>query len=300
MRPHKRQRENPPSSSASACYSAPSFASFLTFPPTTATSQRTMSELYEILAVWPVAVNVVKYMRVGDLLNLSKTDTKVRAVLHGFVFPSSVSASSTTGDDDANNTPHVRPDLCIGQHQTSVWKGMKRKARMECCEPNHVKGPEPKMCVYCSMPVCEGCIVRVCLHSYSSIHPLLISHAKESFKNSASTYRTRTRRFCADCWSSGKPHRNHHFPTSRFIFTPYDDPVRTCCSCLAKDGRVCSQCRQAQLADARQQGCIAEGCNAPLDVESECRKICLWCEQPLWQPGLKYRLDKPGDRIAAT
>ena len=125
-----------------------------------------MPELYEILAVWPVATNVVKYMGVGDLLNLSKTNTKVRAVLHGFVFPSSTPASSrdgsasTTGDDD-KEPPDVRADLCIGQHQTSVWKGMKRKAQMVCCERQHVKGPEPKMCVYCSMPVCEGCIVRV-------------------------------------------------------------------------------------------------------------------------------------------
>ena len=129
-----------------------------------------MPEVLDVLSPWPVVTTLVCYLGVGDLLNLSRSSSDCRAVLHGFPFPRlpnglSTASSSQPSGDESNSS--IRKDIFIGEHQTPQWKVLKGLAQLNCTEPNHKKGSVPKPCRYCSMPVCEACIVKVC--SYQAL-----------------------------------------------------------------------------------------------------------------------------------
>lgn len=123
-----------------------------------------MPVVLDVLSPWPVVSSLVCYLEVGDLLNLARSSADCRAILHGFplpCIPDGLSSLSSQPSDDGSNSS-IRKDLYIGEHQTPQWKALKRFAQFNCMEPNHKKGSTPKPCRYCSMPVCEACIVKVC------------------------------------------------------------------------------------------------------------------------------------------
>ncbi|KAJ9316430.1 hypothetical protein DTO271D3_3235 [Paecilomyces variotii] len=118
------------------------------------------------------------------------------------------------------------------------------------------------------MPVCDACIV------------------KESFAKKNNAYRTRTRYLCVQCWASGIPHRGRNFTSSPPKVTPYTfaPGEGDFCRCTAKDGWLCSACRAQQCTDVdlQRQCCIGEGCSNHPGTDGDRRRICLWCDLPLF------------------
>ncbi|KAL2362868.1 hypothetical protein RJZ56_004245 [Blastomyces dermatitidis] len=201
-------------------------------------------------------------MGLGDVLNLSRVNSHYRAVLHGFALPISDPADLI---NPANSSRRIRPDIHIGDHQTLYWKNIKKSGQLICSEPTHTRGLTPHLCKYCSLPVCEACIV------------------KESFRQSTSAYKSRTRPLCIDCWLSGQPH-NGRRPSAPPYHNDASNPVASAyCICTAKDGWMCSKCREIQVRTGQEPiaKCSGEGCGGPPGKDNGRRRICLWCHLPL-------------------
>ncbi|KLJ11217.1 hypothetical protein EMPG_13490 [Blastomyces silverae] len=218
-------------------------------------------ELLDLIRQFPIVSALVPHMGLGDVLNLSRVNSHYRAVLHGFALPISNPADFS---NPANKSRRIRPDIHIGDHQTLYWKNIKKSGQLICSEPTHTRGSTPRLCKYCSLPVCEACIV------------------KESFRQSTSAYKSRTRPLCIDCWLSGQPHNGRrpaappHHNASNPVASEY-------CTCTAKDGWVCSKCREIQVRTGQEPipTCSGEGCGKPPGKDNGRRRICLWCHLPL-------------------
>ncbi|KAK2789440.1 hypothetical protein FQN53_001886 [Emmonsiellopsis sp. PD_33] len=240
-----------------------------------------MPELLDLIRIFPVVSTIVPQMGLGDVLNLSRVNSHYRAVLHGFALPASSSSSCFSPQQ-------VRPDIHIGDHQTAYWKAIKKSGQLLCSEPFHRKGSTPRLCTYCSMPVCEACIVR----------------QKESFRKTTSAYKTRTRPFCIDCWVSGNPHDGRR-PSAPRRITPYDftPAPGDYCTCTAKDGWICSKCRETQVAGGKEpiSTCIGEGCTRSPGSGNDRRRICLWCHLPISaRPSMDQWREGYGERHALS
>ncbi|KAE8549461.1 hypothetical protein TMatcc_000462 [Talaromyces marneffei ATCC 18224] len=87
-----------------------------------------MPELIDLLFPWPVVSTLVSHLGVEDLLQLSRANSEVRAVLHGFPRPRQ--PTSQLGQKDGA-TAEVRKDIFVGWHQNTYWKHLKSLAQME-------------------------------------------------------------------------------------------------------------------------------------------------------------------------
>src|SRR5271156_1867738 len=145
-----------------------------------------VSNLHAVIAPWPIATNLVEYLPAGDLLNLARTSTSLRAALHDFEPPEALV------EDELLSL--VRKSLNIGDHQTRHWRKLKDKAPFQCASPGHTKGAQPRPCKYCSRPICEACIVRASMA-----------------KPSEGTFRNRCRYLCKGCWDGGRPTKRRRF-----------------------------------------------------------------------------------------
>ncbi|KZF22258.1 hypothetical protein L228DRAFT_149415 [Xylona heveae TC161] len=238
-----------------------------------------MHSLQELLQIYPVAESIAAALPLGALLNLSRVNHVYRDILHGFPFsnPSSLCPSeeeSYIGEDKIPETFPGNPSLHLGQHQTRHWKNLKSKAQLLCSEPQHIKGPNIRGCVMCSMPVCEACVVRA------------------SFGKNENTFSNRKRYLCQHCWASGVPHKECHFnstqkdrhgtylPVSCSKGSDYSGDI---CTCSAKDGWLCLACKIQQRTnlDEKLNTCCGMGCNESLGNGRERRRVCLWCDLPL-------------------
>ena len=214
-----------------------------------------MASLLELLRSYPILESLVAVLPLGDLFNLSKTNSAVRAALHGFSYkilqkPSLLKA--------------VRPALSIGRHNTSHWKNMKAKSLLCCSEPQHSRGYKVKGCVMCSMPVCEACII------------------KSSFgKRDENTFPNRIRLLCVECFNSGNPHQESSLAEKKTI-RQTSSLIRSECICTAKDGHLCFRCKTKQNSklDGRKNQCYGIGCSK-LKLDDLGRRVCLWCDLPL-------------------
>lgn len=214
-----------------------------------------MISLIELLHPYPIQENLVAVLPLGDLLNLSKTNSTIRALLHGFSYGSMTK-------------PHlletVRPALSIGRHDTLYWKTLKIKSPLCCSEPQHTKGDKVKGCRMCSMPVCEACVF------------------KASFgKRDEKTFPNRTRLLCVHCFDSGNPHQETSLNgEGKVDQTPY--LMRTECICIAKDGHLCMNCKKKQNheIDSKDEQCVGIGCSKPKS-DGFGGRVCLWCGLPL-------------------
>lgn len=112
-----------------------------------------MPDLLDLLYPWPVVSTLAQHLGVGDLIQLSRVNTGCRAALHGFPRP--------RPDDGAGDWIRVRAEIFIGRHQSAYWLNLKSLAPMSCAEANHRRGYRAEMCRYCSIPVCDACVVRV-------------------------------------------------------------------------------------------------------------------------------------------
>ena len=212
-----------------------------------------MASLLDLLCAYPILENLVTVLPLGDLFNLSKTNSTIRASLHGFSDYSFSKPSSL-------NT--VRPALSIGRHNTSYWKNLKAKSPLCCSELQHTRGDNVKGCLTCSMPVCEACII------------------KASFgKRDENTFPNRTRSLCIECLDSGNSHRESLLNgQERNIKTPY--VLRAECICTAKDGHLCLACKTKQNSDHRSSNNQCYICSKSKS-DGYNGRVCLWCSLPL-------------------
>lgn len=215
-----------------------------------------MTSLLELLCAYPILENLVAVLPLGGLFNLSKTNSRFRATLHGFCIGKS--------PKNPNPLKAVRPDLSIGKHNTSHWKNLKAKSPLWCSEPQHTRGVKIKGCLMCSMPVCEACII------------------KASFgKRDENTFPNRTRSLCIECFHSGNPHQETSLNgEEKIVPTPY--LMRTECICTAKDGHLCLSCKTKQNSDLdiRKNQCYGIGCSKSKS-DGFGGRVCLWCSSPL-------------------
>ena len=221
-----------------------------------------MASLLDIVLIIPIQEALVYRLSLGDLLNLSKTNSIFRAALHGFNF----------GRQYQGILPFApsRPALRINQHNTFHWKNSKSRSLLLCSEPHHVRGEKVRGCRMCSMPVCEACVI------------------KASFgKRNERTFWNRTRSVCPDCYDTGNV-RGENLMTK--------DGVKIFlnlkrCICTAEDGHLCDKCKMNQKFDAREERnqCHGEGCLRAKEGGFAGR-VCLWCN---------LRLSYGHDRAAA-
>lgn len=214
-----------------------------------------MTSLLELLRSYPILESLVVVLPLGDLFNLSKTNSAIRAALHGF---------SAGFLEKPYLLKAVRPVLCIGRHTTSHWRNLKAKSPLCCSELQHTRGDKVKGCLVCSMPVCEACII------------------KASFgKRDENTFQNRTCSLCGDCFSSGNSHQETLLNgEENAAQTPYF--MRTECICTAKDGHLCLRCKTKQNSkvDSKTNRCYGIGCSESI-LDGFGGRVCLWCDSPL-------------------
>lgn len=219
-----------------------------------------MAQLFDVLSAYPAAEALTQALPFASLMNLSRVNAEYRAILHGFPPPSAIR--------DGVYSSTVRPELYIGFHQTDYWRNLKAKSQLLCSEPQHTKGSDPRGCRMCSMPVCEGCIV------------------KSSFGKKENTFQNRRRHLCVGCWSTGNRFTGCRLGCHSADPPPYISAVsaKDFCSCSAKDGWLCLECKNGQKADMHLKAnmCCGEGCENTLEDDKATRRICLWCDLPLF------------------
>ena len=214
------------------------------------TSTPHMPTLLAVLSCYPVLEAFLSTLQLGALLNLSKINSDFRFLLHNF--------EDRPRHSEMSESLEVRQDLKIGKHQTSSWLKFKSLCLLECSEPHHTKGENPRGCRMCSMPVCEACIV------------------KSSFGKKENTFQSRRRYMCDDCWTSGNPHNRRIRSSNSWIL---DYNRSTLCRCTAKDGILCLRCKTEQISEANHiyAYCAGFGCSNEVSENDSAGRICLWC-----------------------
>jgi len=239
-----------------------------------------MASLLDLLSPYPVLEDLASFSGLGDLINLSRANSKYRAALHNFQLPS---------QKGKGNFCSVRPALLIGQHNTVFWKNLKAKSILCCSEPRHKAGSyKVSPCRICSMPVCEACII------------------KASFgKRNENTFHSRCRKLCADCWSSGTPHKKQLLNgTSNKEPPSYLESatLRGLCTCSAKDGHLCLECKTEQNAELTMESsrCFGYGCTSTeAEGTSWAGRVCLWCDLPLPRSRAESRREYDAQHLIA-
>lgn len=194
------------------------------------------------------------------LLSLARANSLCRAILHDF--------PADEATDPSKAPDSIRPQLCIGKHNTKFWRRLKSKVTSRCSEPHHTKGSIIKGCRSCSMLVCESCIV------------------KSSYFRTNVTMGSRRRYLCGTCWSTGNQHRERHFsePTDRkFLSYQCQVEVQRCCTCTIRDKWLCLKCIQRQKPNTPEAvvRCAGEDCLTIMRPANCGGVLCTWCELPL-------------------
>lgn len=124
----------------------------------------------------------------------------------------------------------------------------------------------------CSKPVCESCII------------------KASFGKHEKTFQNRRRHLCPECWATSNPLRENRIEPLHIgrpvSYTPYYQGAlvfQGYCSCTARDGWLCLECKTAQRPDPEIKAikCAGQSCSNLLDETTEELRACLWCHLPL-------------------
>lgn len=232
--------------------------------------------LLDVVRQWPVASNIAEHLPAGSLINLARSSSSLREVLHAFSFSTPLDAQLTSdggapaGLDNVRQRVGSRNVLRIGDHRTPYWEGLKRVAPFNCSSKTHTKGENTRSCLYCSMPICESCIV------------------KHSFGKNEGTFKNRCRFMCQRCWDTGNLQKERRYSGvlsgAGKCTHKSAGHARNFCVCTSKDGWVCNDCKERQNTDAKANGwkfCSGDQCGAVLEEDKERRKICLWCDKPV-------------------
>ena len=236
-----------------------------------------MTVLLDLLYPYPVLEILASSLTLGDLFNLSKVNASYRAALHGYAEPD-------LPEETIRCQCTLRPSLLIGMHRTPFWENLKAKSQLQCSEPGHKRGLNPKGCLICSMPVCEACII------------------KASFaQRKDTTFQNRHRSLCSDCWDTGN-HNRLHPVGKRNGLGPKPYTIQAAdgelCDCTAKDGILCLRCRSDLNTEAKDdaENCYGMNC-ASGDLENNMiqmiGRVCLWCCRQL--PGSRSRAESRRD-----
>lgn len=138
-----------------------------------------MASLLDLLNGVSIQERFACHLSPGDLLDLSRTNPNIRAMLHDSRMPK----------DDNNKTklPSMVSTLSNSPESddTPLWKRSEPRNLLLCSEPQHVKGDKVRGCRMCSKPVCEACVI------------------KSSFKFNEGTSASRARSLCPDCYETG-------------------------------------------------------------------------------------------------
>ncbi|ERF75148.1 hypothetical protein EPUS_06188 [Endocarpon pusillum Z07020] len=232
--------------------------------------------LLDVVRHWPVASNLAQHLPAGSLINLARSSTSLRGILHGFDTSRIAEAQSDSPSgigppsEDATQISRPRKVLYIGSHRTPYWEGLKRSAPFTCSSRTHTKGDKTGSCRYCSMPICESCVV------------------KHSFGKNENTFKNRCRFMCKRCWDSSNVQKQRRYSGRAGAVDEYSHrsaaQARVFCICTSKDGWVCNECKEKQNMDARADGtrvCHGQNCGNILEDDKDRRKICLWCDKPI-------------------
>ena len=221
--------------------------------------------IVDVLSPWPAAASIASCLSGTDLINLSRSNARLRAALHGFTVPEDALVPGIEG---------VRTSLNIGFHQTRYWRHLKRQASKTCLFGEHKQEYEIKSCNGCSLVICRACVYRASMQ-----------------KNPGQPMKTRFRYLCQSCWINGNPHKRKRFAhvpglnvvpgpnPARYLFEPGNDEF---CHCSAMDLWLCSGCRKTQngeFVESASTRCFGEGCDAALDVDKDRRSICVLCDK---------------------
>jgi hypothetical protein len=236
----------------------------------------TSPTLVSIVRQWPIATNIAQNLSVGSLITLARTSSSLRAALHGLEYSvdyeADVSGEKPTVGKSDECGKGVRPRKMVqpGDHRTPYWEGLKRVAQFTCSSKTHTKGDKTRSCLYCSIPICESCVV------------------KHSFGKNENTFKNRCRFMCQRCWDAGNRQKEFRYTGKRDA--PERDPhkfageARRLCECTGKDGWVCNDCKEKQNTSMRVNGsdvCFGQDCEMKLEDDKDRRKICLWCDNPV-------------------
>ncbi len=217
-----------------------------------------MNSLLGIILIHSIQDSLLDSLPLGDLFNLSRTNSSFRAALHGFEFE--------RRDQELLSSAQSRPPLHLGHHDTPHWKNCKTKSLLLCSEARHSRGEKIGGCRVCSMPVCEACII------------------KSSFgKRDERTFSNRTRSFCPDCHNFGNVHGDIKLKEDCTEYLPsYLNLGKSLCICTAKDGHLCIQCKTMQNCNTKErlERCHGKGCSRAKEGGFAGR-ICLWCDRRL-------------------
>ena len=212
-----------------------------------------MADFIELLTIYPILENLAECLKLGDLLNLGRTNSIVRAVCRGL--------DATASQQDYVADTNVRRSLLLGAGNTNIWRHLKSAARLECSENNHTKGGSPQGCLACSMPVCLACIV------------------KNSFTKNENTFQSRCRPLCRRCFAMGNPHAERiRFCGDSAVKVDYTE--NGICQCTARDGILCLQCKMVQNDTFSDDilHCAGFGCGIQLTGANMAGRVCLWCK----------------------
>lgn len=133
-----------------------------------------------------------------------------------------------------------------------------------CSESNHTKGSAAKPCRLCSLPVCEGCIVKASMAK----HEVTLQMCRVYY--------------CIECWISGNSQRECCPPESVPRVFRADGPTsksESRCVCSAQDKWLCLRCKSAQrsLAESCYVRCTGHGCSKLVQPGGQLVSICLLC-----------------------
>lgn len=230
------------------------------------TSYMSNVTLIDLLSQYPIVRALAQELPFAGLLNLARLNTHYRNILHGF----SLEYMELDHCKDRNG---ARQGLHLGEHETRHWRNLKTLSQMICSEPQHTKGSNPRGCRMCSKPVCEGCIV------------------KASFGKHEKTFQNRRRHLCPNCWTTSNPLRETPIEPLHLSKPVSYTPCYHCalsfrgyCSCTARDGWLCLECKTAQRPgpEVAAKVCAGQSCSNPLYETEEELRACLWCHLPLY------------------
>ena len=132
-----------------------------------------------------------------------------------------------------------------------------------CSEPHHTKGPSPKPCRICCMPVCEGCMV------------------KSSFAKHEVTLQMCCVYFCKECWISRNSHGGRHLEPFNRTLGIYQQSAgeKNYCTCSARDKWLCLGCKQTQISRSRSLSaqCAGQECSNVVQPSGCGGRVCLLC-----------------------
>ncbi len=217
-----------------------------------------MASFLDLLIILPIRRSLLSMITLCDLTNLSKTNAKIYAALH----------DSRIVSSGGETLPliNLQRSVFFEQQTTPCCEKLDVKPPPICSEPHHVRGNNVQGCIMCSMPVCEGCVIKL---SFS--------------KNDERPFANRSRSLCPDCYNLGNtPHNDSLEGSASGRSASILNPEEPVCICTAKSGHLCFRCKTKQKVEfqVNLERCHGKGCSRT-KAGGFPPRVCLWCGRRL-------------------